>query len=85
MTDHSLAARATSQVAALLLVALAGSAQAASYGTAYGSSYGATATTHGSGSAGATVTSEPAEVGGGRTVATLTDADGNPIGLAHDA
>lgn len=31
--------------------------------------------------AGATVRQAPQEVGGGRTVATLADPDGNPIGL----
>lgn len=31
--------------------------------------------------AGATVTQEPSEVGGGLTIAVLADADGNPIGL----
>ena len=31
--------------------------------------------------AGATQTAEPLDVGGGTLVATLTDADGNPIGL----
>ena len=31
--------------------------------------------------AGATCTSQPRDVGGGRLVANVTDADGNPIGL----
>ena len=31
--------------------------------------------------AGATLTAEAQDVGGGTLVATLTDADGNPIGL----
>jgi predicted enzyme related to lactoylglutathione lyase len=35
--------------------------------------------------AGASVRQEPREVGGGRQVATLVDADGNPIGLMQDA
>lgn len=35
--------------------------------------------------AGATVTSPARQVGGGRSVATLTDNSGNPIGLLHDA
>ena len=34
--------------------------------------------------AGATATQEPHDVGGGRQVATLADADGNPIGLIQD-
>jgi len=33
--------------------------------------------------AGATVVVEPNDVGGGMLVATLTDADGNPIGLTQ--
>jgi predicted enzyme related to lactoylglutathione lyase len=32
---------------------------------------------------GATVTQEPADVGGGMKIALLADADGNPIGLRH--
>src|SRR5262245_48768898 len=35
--------------------------------------------------AGAEVTQPKTEVGGGRVVATLKDADGNPIGLLQDA
>jgi predicted enzyme related to lactoylglutathione lyase len=35
--------------------------------------------------AGAELRQEPSEVGGGRVVATLVDADGNPIGLMQDA
>ncbi len=35
--------------------------------------------------AGATVTEPPREVGGGRTVATFTDPDGNVLGLVQDA
>ena len=35
-------------------------------------------------SAGATVSEKPHDVGGGRQVATLADADGNPIGLIQD-
>jgi predicted enzyme related to lactoylglutathione lyase len=35
--------------------------------------------------AGATVAEEPRDVGGGRLVATLADADGNLIGLLQDA
>ncbi|KJK11333.1 glyoxalase [Terrabacter sp. 28] len=34
--------------------------------------------------AGATVTQQPTEVGGGRRTASLTDADGNMIGLMQD-
>lgn len=34
--------------------------------------------------AGAVITQEPTAVGGGRTIATVKDADGNPIGLIHD-
>lgn len=34
---------------------------------------------------GATVTKQPAEVGGGLTIAILSDADGNPIGLRQSA
>lgn len=34
---------------------------------------------------GATVTQEPAEVGGGLTIAVLADGDGNPIGLRYSA
>ena len=34
--------------------------------------------------AGATVAEDVKEVGGGRRVATLKDADGNPIGLLQD-
>lgn len=34
---------------------------------------------------GATVTREPAEVGGGLTIAVLADGDGNPIGLRYAA
>ncbi len=34
--------------------------------------------------AGATVKQEAKDVGGGRLIATLTDADGNPIGLLQD-
>ncbi|RJO69057.1 glyoxalase [Nocardia panacis] len=34
--------------------------------------------------AGATVQNQPREVGGGRLVATLLDADGNQIGLLED-
>jgi predicted enzyme related to lactoylglutathione lyase len=34
--------------------------------------------------AGATVKEEPHEVGGGRVVATLTDPDGNVLGLVQD-
>jgi predicted enzyme related to lactoylglutathione lyase len=34
--------------------------------------------------AGATVTEEPKDVGYGKLVATLTDADGNPIGLSQN-
>jgi predicted enzyme related to lactoylglutathione lyase len=36
------------------------------------------------GEAGATEKDSPSDVGGGRLVATLTDADGNPIGLIAD-
>ena len=36
-------------------------------------------------SAGATIQQAPNEVGGGRQVATVIDADGNPIGLVQDA
>ncbi len=35
--------------------------------------------------AGATVLQEPAEVGGGLTIAVLADADGNPIGLRQSS
>lgn len=35
-------------------------------------------------SAGATVKNPPREVGGGRVVATVTDTDGNELGLAED-
>jgi predicted enzyme related to lactoylglutathione lyase len=35
--------------------------------------------------AGATIQQEPNDVGGGRQVATVIDADGNPIGLVQDA
>ncbi len=35
--------------------------------------------------AGATVVSPPAAVGGGRQIAVLQDADGNPIGLIQPA
>lgn len=35
--------------------------------------------------AGATLQQAPTDVGGGRLVASLTDADGNPIGLIQDA
>jgi predicted enzyme related to lactoylglutathione lyase len=35
--------------------------------------------------AGGTVAEHPHEVGGGRQVATVLDADGNPIGLMYDA
>ena len=35
--------------------------------------------------AGATVLKEPADVGGGLTIAVLSDADGNPIGLRQSA
>jgi predicted enzyme related to lactoylglutathione lyase len=35
--------------------------------------------------AGATVQSPITDVGGGRLIATLTDPDGNPIGLLQDA
>ncbi len=35
--------------------------------------------------AGGTVTSQPTEVGGGRTVAVLADVDGNMIGLMQDS
>jgi predicted enzyme related to lactoylglutathione lyase len=34
--------------------------------------------------AGATVKNAPREVGGGRVVATVTDADGNELGIAQD-
>jgi predicted enzyme related to lactoylglutathione lyase len=34
---------------------------------------------------GATVTSGPRDVGGGKLVAALTDADGNPFGLLQEA
>lgn len=34
--------------------------------------------------AGATVTEKPRTVGPGRTVATITDPDGNVVGLVHD-
>ncbi|MCO5220901.1 MAG: VOC family protein [Thermomicrobiales bacterium] len=34
---------------------------------------------------GATVVKEPAEVGGGLTIAVLADADGNPLGLRWTA
>jgi predicted enzyme related to lactoylglutathione lyase len=34
--------------------------------------------------AGATVTEEPHDVGGGRLVASVTDADGNVLGLIQD-
>jgi predicted enzyme related to lactoylglutathione lyase len=34
--------------------------------------------------AGATVKQDAKDVGGGRLIATLTDADGNPIGLLQD-
>ena len=34
--------------------------------------------------AGATVKEPPREVGGGRVVATVTDPDGNVLGLLHD-
>jgi predicted enzyme related to lactoylglutathione lyase len=34
--------------------------------------------------AGATVTSPPSDVGGGRLVATVTDTDGNVLGLLQD-
>jgi predicted enzyme related to lactoylglutathione lyase len=34
--------------------------------------------------AGATVKDAPQEVGGGRTVASIVDADGNVLGLIHD-
>jgi predicted enzyme related to lactoylglutathione lyase len=34
---------------------------------------------------GATVTSPPRDVGGGKLVAALTDADGNPFGLIQEA
>ena len=34
--------------------------------------------------AGATVSEKPHDVGGGRQVATLADADGNPVGLIQD-
>jgi predicted enzyme related to lactoylglutathione lyase len=33
--------------------------------------------------AGATVTHQPEDVGGGLTIAVLADTDGNPIGLRH--
>jgi predicted enzyme related to lactoylglutathione lyase len=35
--------------------------------------------------AGATVVEDPHDVGGGRLVATVTDADGNVLGLLQDA
>jgi predicted enzyme related to lactoylglutathione lyase len=35
--------------------------------------------------AGATIKDEPRNVGGGRTVATVTDPDGNVLGLAQDS
>jgi predicted enzyme related to lactoylglutathione lyase len=35
-------------------------------------------------SAGATTTEEPHDVGGGRLVATMADADGNPVGLIQE-
>lgn len=35
--------------------------------------------------AGASVVSEPREVGGGRRIAVVADADGNPVGLLSDA
>ena len=34
---------------------------------------------------GATITKQPAEVGGGLTIAVLADGDGNPIGLRYSA
>lgn len=34
---------------------------------------------------GATITRQPAEVGGGLTIAVLADSDGNPIGLRYSA
>ena len=36
-------------------------------------------------SAGATVVQEPSDVGGGRRIAVLADADGNHIGLMQDS
>ena len=36
------------------------------------------------GDAGATVKQDAKDVGGGRLIATVTDADGNPIGLLQD-
>ena len=35
--------------------------------------------------AGGTVLQEPTEVGGGRTISTVADADGNVVGLSQDA
>lgn len=35
--------------------------------------------------AGATVTQEPTQVGGGLTIAVLADGDGNPIGLRQSS
>lgn len=35
--------------------------------------------------AGATVVQDATPVGGGRTIATLTDPDGHTVGLAQDA